>query len=253
MSHGVAEAARGPRSLGALIFLALVAGIVFAGFLALGTWQIYRLSWKLDLIQRVNERVHAEPVAPPAVGAVVTAAGDEYRHVRVTGRYVAGAQALARASTDLGTGSWVMSPLRQRDGTVVMINRGFVPQGWCTSGQPCAAEPPGEVTVTGLLRITEPHGGFLSKNDPAADRWYSRDVQAIATARHLSNVATGYFIDDEGAGAGGVANAPVGGLTVISFPNNHLVYAITWFGLALMTLLGAWYVGREEARLRRRR
>lgn len=249
MNQGVAEAARGPRSLGALVFLSVMAGIVFAGFMALGTWQIYRLSWKLDLIRRVDARVHAAPVAPPPANAVVTAASDEYRHVRVTGHYVAGAQALVRASTDLGSGSWVMSPLRQADGSIVMINRGFVPQGWCVKAGQCPADPAGPVTVTGLLRVTEPRGGFLSKNDPAGDHWYSRDVRAIGEARHLSDVA-GYFIDEE-ASAGRASDVPVGGLTVISFPNNHLVYAITWFGLALMTALGTAYVAREERRLRR--
>ncbi|MDB5653910.1 MAG: Surfeit locus 1 family protein, partial [Tardiphaga sp.] len=83
---------------------------------------------------------------------------------------------------------------------------------------------------TGLLRVSEPKGGFLRSNDPAADRWFSRDVAAIAQKRGLAEVAP-YFID--AAAVPGVA-VPVGGLTVISLPNNHLVYAITWFVLAAM-------------------
>ena len=86
--------------------------------------------------------------------------------------------------------------------------------------------------LIGSLAITEPGGGFLRSNDPAADRWHSRDVAAIATSRHLDHVIASYFIDAE---ADANANAlPVGGLTVVHFPNNHLGYAITWFVLAAM-------------------
>jgi surfeit locus 1 family protein len=103
-------------------------------------------------------------------------------------------------------------------------------------------------TVTGLLRISEPGGGFLRNNDPTADRWYSRDVEAIARSRGIKDVAP-YFID---ADASADPRAlPVGGLTVISFPNNHLIYAITWFGLAFMLLGWMAYAVRQEWTLRK--
>ncbi len=101
--------------------------------------------------------------------------------------------------------------------------------------------------MTGLLRITEPRGGFLRTNDPAGDRWYSRDIAAIAAARGLSNVAP-YFID-----ADATPNPdgwPRGGLTIVKFPNSHLVYALTWFGMALMTLVGFGLLVREVRRRR---
>jgi surfeit locus 1 family protein len=79
------------------------------------------------------------------------------------------------------------------------------------------------------LRITEPKGGFLRSNDPAADRWHSRDVPAIAARRGLTRTAP-YFVDADATGTGW----PRGGLTVIRFPNNHLAYALTWFGLAAL-------------------
>ena len=91
--------------------------------------------------------------------------------------------------------------------------------------------------MTGLLRITEPDGAFLRSNDPAANRWYSRDVAAIAKARDLGLTAP-YFVDaDATPNPGGY---PVGGLTVVRFPDNHLVYALTWFVLCALTLFFAW-------------
>jgi surfeit locus 1 family protein len=107
----------------------------------------------------------------------------------------------------------------------------------------------GEVTIVGLLRLTEQGGGYLRANEPANNRWFSRDVSAIAAARGLGEVAP-YFIDAE-ALEPELPGAPVGGLTVIAFSNNHLQYALTWFGLASMLIAGAWLVVRHEWRLRR--
>ena len=89
-------------------------GILAAmAFAALGTWQVERRAWKLDLIARVEARVHATPVpAPgPAAWPDVTAA-EAYRHVRVEGRYVSGPPTLVQAVTELGGGFWVLAPLR---------------------------------------------------------------------------------------------------------------------------------------------
>jgi len=199
---------------------------------ALGLWQLQRREWKHELIAQVEARVHAAPVpAPgPAEWPRLSAARDAYRHVTAEGRLLRDRETLVRATTTLGSGYWVMTPLRTAEGTI-LINRGFVPP---ERRDPAArGEEGGEenVRVTGLLRLTEPGGGFLRANEPAAERWYSRDVAAIAERRGLDNVAP-FFIDAE-AGPD-PARYPVGGLTVIHFPDHHLVYALTWFGLALL-------------------
>ncbi|MDM0050834.1 SURF1 family protein [Variovorax sp. J22R115] len=250
-----------PRSSAVLAALALCALLAFAGFVALGIWQVERRAWKLDLIARIDQRVHAPAVAPPATDRwpKLNAADDAYRRVRATGTFLHDSETLVQATTELGGGYWVLTPLRMTDGSIMLINRGFVPPEARDRAARGAADPEGESTVTGLLRITEPGGSFLRRNDPAADRWYSRDVQAIAAVRGLSGVAP-YFVDAEaapsrpGTGAANVPRTwPVGGLTVISFANNHLVYAFTWFALALMVAAAAWYVGRDERRVRQGR
>lgn len=249
------------RSPATLVVLALLAVAAFAGLFALGTWQIERRAWKHALIERVEQRVHAPAVdAPgPAQWPRVTAASDEYRHVRLRGTFLHEHETVVQAVSAYGSGFWVMTPLRQRDGSIVLVNRGFVPQDRRDPATRAGNQPSGEVTVTGLLRISEPKGGFLRSNDAAAGKWYSRDVRGIAMAAGLDPARVApYFVDaDADAGAAarpGEAPAwPVGGLTVISFPDNHLVYALTWYGLALMVAAAAWYVGREEYRLRRAR
>ena len=255
-----AAKARGPRSPLVLGALATVALLVFAGFLALGIWQVQRLSWKLDLIARVDQRVHAAPAAPPGPAAwpALSAASDEYRRLRLAGTFLHDRETLVQATTALGAGFWVLTPLQTTEGTVVLVNRGFVPPEKRDPATRSAGQPPGAVEVVGLLRLTEPHGGFLRTNDPAADRWHSRDVQAIADARGLRTLGpvAPYFVDAE-AGPAMPAGAPpgvgpVGGLTVIQFPNSHTVYALTWFALALMVAAAAAYVARDEVRVRRR-
>ena len=272
--------------------------LFFVVFVALGTWQVKRRVWKLDLIARVEQRVRAPPVTAPGPSQwpAVTAATDEYRHVTATGMFLDDSQTLVQAVTELGAGYWVLTPLREPDGSIVLVNRGFVP----SDGRGRVQGATGAVTVTGLLRITEPGGGFLRHNDASANRWYSRDVPAIAAARGLTHVAP-YFIDadatsarpavDEAAAvttgamaatgatpvtagatpvtagaasvttdampvttgampatAGAAGVAPIGGLTVINFHNSHLVYALTWYTLALMVAGAIWLGIRNETR-----
>ena len=253
-----------------------------AVLLALGVWQVERLQWKRALIAQVERRLAAAPVAAPgpaqwpAIGK-----GDAYTRVRVTGRW-AGRDVRVQAVTDLGGGYWVVTPLVTQQGWTVLVNRGFSPspRSRGSSGRSCPrhdlnsagrcspddgrgegqeprrdsrlGETPtphptlspqagrGLVEVQGLLRLTEPKGGFLRRNDPAAGRWYSRDVTAIAATQRLGTVAP-YFIDADRRGDGW----PRGGMTVLRFPNNHLVYALTWFGLAGLVAFLLWRVTRR--------
>jgi surfeit locus 1 family protein len=126
--------------------LAAAAAVLFAGFMALGIWQIERRAWKHALIERVEQRIHASPIAAPGPEAwpQVSAARDEYRHVRVSGTWLHDAEALVQASTELGAGWWVLTPLRQADGTIVIVNRGFVAAQRRDRAARAAGNPTGE-------------------------------------------------------------------------------------------------------------
>ncbi|MGV1790001.1 SURF1 family protein [Rhizobium sp. A37_96] len=230
-----------PRSTLVLAIWVLLLLLLTALLVGLGTWQVERLHWKLDLIARVDARVHAPAVAAPgpAQWADVNAESSEYKHVQASGTFLNDKETQVYASTELGPGYWVLTPLKLPDGTIIIVNRGFVP----TEKRNPSTRPEGQIaaetSITGLLRISEPKGTLLRSNVPAEDRWYSRDVAAIAESRGLQNTAP-YFIDaDDTKNPGGL---PVGGLTQISFHNSHLVYAITWYGLAVMTLGMAVYL-----------
>ena len=231
------------RSRAARLAVGIAAACLCAGFLALGTWQIQRRAWKLDLIARVDSRVHAAPAAAPgrAEWGGLSAARDEYRHVRLGGRYLNGRTTFVQAATELGSGYWELTPLQTDDGSLVLVNRGFVAADALAATRAEQAHEHATASVTGLLRLSEPGGNFLRRNDPAAERWRTRDIAAIAAARGLHDVAP-YFVDadaDTGVPGEPGGSVPIGGLTVVSFRNNHLEYALTWFALAAGTAVAA--------------
>ncbi|WP_231562511.1 SURF1 family protein [Sphingomonas sp. 35-24ZXX] len=224
-----------------MLALSLVA-LALTG-IGLSVWQVQRRAWKHALIEAVESRSTAAPVSAPGTDSWprITAERDAYRRVALTGRFAHDREVLVQAVTERGGGFWVMTPL-VGDRFTVLVNRGFVPPDRRASSTRAAGNSESTVTVTGLLRISEPGGGFLRSNDPRADRWYSRDVAAIASARALTRTAP-YFIDaDATANPGGY---PVGGLTVVRFSDNHLVYALTWAALAIGCAWGAMMVWRR--------
>lgn len=245
---------RPPQAAKPLLVLALLllAAALFIGLLALGSWQVQRLQWKLALIDRVEQRVQAAPVAAPgpAKWPGIERASDEYSRVQITGRYDHSRATLVRASTKLGRGFWVLTPLQTSAGFWLLVNRGFVPEA--DSAQLARLGNAEVQVISGLLRLSEPGGSLLQRNDAAAGRWYSRDVAAMAASVKLDSASTAavapYFID---AAASADAQAwPRGGLTVLSFNNHHLVYAITWYALAAMVAAAAAYLLYSERQLR---
>lgn len=219
---------------------AAAALVVAACLAALGVWQVERRAWKHELIAAVDARTHARAVSAPgpADWPYINARDDAYRRVTAIGLFDHDRETLVQAVTERGAGYWVITPL-ETGGFTVLVNRGFVPKDKRSpSGRAAFA---GTASVTGLLRVTEPGGAFLRSNDPAAGRWYSRDVAAIAKARGLGKIAP-YFIDaDNSPNPDGY---PVGGLTVVKFNDNHLVYALTWFALCALSLFFAWRLWR---------
>ena len=230
---------------GRRVWLLALGGLMVLVLLGLGVWQVQRLGWKTDLIARTEAALSADPVqAPSPADLAATEMGTEmapgetfeYRRVAITGRYLPDAQVLVQAVTDLGAGDWVMTGFETDAGWRLLVNRGFVPQGEEASLRPA---PAGPVTVTGLMRATQPDGAFLRDNDPEGGRWFSRDTKAIAQTLGLGPVAP-WFLD---RAAGAEDGYPVGGLTVVSFPNNHLSYALTWFAMALALAAVIWWTG----------
>ena len=226
------------RPLWVDIILLGLALVIFLALFALGNWQVRRLEWKQDLIEAVDARAFGTPVAAPR--GPVTFDEHVYLRVTTTGTYRHDLSLRIKAVTEIGPGSWVMTPLETPDQTF-WINRGFIPDGRDVE----ILRPRGEQVVTGLLRMTEPEGTLLERNQPEAGRGGSRDVAAMTLAAGLVSSAP-YFVDAEASGV--VGEYPRGGLTVVEFNNKHLSYAITWYAMALFFLGAMAYVIWERIR-----
>jgi len=162
------RAAPAGRRRGFSLLLAVLALLLIVLFAGLGTWQVYRLQWKLDLIARVEARVHAAPAPVPSRTrwAGITPESDEYRRVKLHGTYLYDLTTPVQALTEAGSGYWLLTPMCTADGTIVLVNRGFIPAelGARTrytpqrvTGNPCANAGPA-ADVTGLLRTHERPG-----------------------------------------------------------------------------------------------
>ena len=196
--------------------------------LGLGTWQLDRLSWKVDLQQRVTERVSAPPVPlPPALD---DPGAWEFRPVSVTGRFLHEKELHLVARPRRGqVGYEVVTPLLREDGRPLLVNRGFVPMDRIDPASRPDGQVAGVITVTGTLRLPQEKGWFQPGNTPGADSWQRLDLPAMATAAGLPEVAPFVVELSPGQSPGGL---PAGVEQHVELPNNHLQYAVTWYSFA---------------------
>lgn len=233
------NAAAGRRSRAGFVAFSVAALVVFAVLVSLGTWQANRLAWKEALIARVEERIHAEPrpLPDPAAWSALGAEAIEYAPVAFEATYDNAREihvfiALTQPKGPLGgQGYFVLVPATLPDGHVVFVNRGFVPLDRKDSSTRPEGRIDGPTTIRGLMRPSEERTWLSPDDDPAKNVWFVRDPAAMAVAVGLDPSRVAPFTVDAFAGES-PAGIPQGGETVVSFSNNHLGYAITWYGLA---------------------
>ena len=201
--------------------------------LSLGVWQVERLHWKEGLIAARAAAVAAPPIAPPEAGD--QARGTEFRHVTAGGEFLNDREIFVGASAESGTiGYHVLTPLREASGRIVFVNRGYIPADLKDPARRAAGQFARTVTVTGLLRLP-PRGRpnwFLPDNRPDINYWLWVDLPAMARTDGLDPAQVEPFYIDADA-TPNPDGWPKGGVTRLALPNNHLQYAITWFGLAI--------------------
>ena len=228
----------------------IAAVLALAVLVGLGVWQMRRLAWKTALLATIAERTTAPPAPLPPESDWARLNPDDYayRHVSVSGAFehdkeVRVFRPLGEARGHFsGLGYLILTPLRLPSGATVMVNRGFVPDSRSDPATRAGGQIEGPVTVTGLMREPESRNPFTPADDPKQRLWFTRDPQSIAAALGLPRVPPFAIDADASALPGGL---PEGGETILSIPNNHLSYALTWFGLAIGLLaVYAAYVWR---------
>jgi surfeit locus 1 family protein len=222
---------------------AFIGVVILGGF---GIWQLDRRAWKENLIATLNARLSRAPEDIPSRASwpQLRAADEEFRRVAFPAEFLDGEEALVyTAGSPLrpdvkGPGHWVFAPARLAGGSIVLVNRGFVPVDHKDPATRAEGAPRGIVDVVGVMRWPETRGLFTPADDPKKNVWYLRDSKSIAEFKKWATAAPFYVDQEEPAPAGGW---PKPGKLEVHLPDNHLQYAITWFGLAL-ALAGVYVV-----------
>ncbi len=230
-----------------------IVGIVI--LIGLGIWQLDRKVWKENLIAAMTTRLSRAPenLPPRENWARLIPQREEFSRVGFPAEFLPGQEALVysagsalRADVN-GPGYWVFAPARLAGGSIVIVNRGFVPIDRKDPATRAQGATHGSVDIIGIVRWPETRGSFTPADDLKDNVWYLRDIAAMAAAKQWTNVAPFYVEQESPVPAGGL---PLPGKLQVNLPDNHLQYAITWFGLALA--LAGVYVVWLAGRLRRR-
>jgi len=229
-----------------------------ATLIALGTWQIQRKAWKEALIETLDQRLSAAPtpLPPRASWGGLQKLQDEFRHVRFSAQLLPETEAFVFTSgsglrSDVtGPGYWVFALARSADGSLLAINRGFVPQDRKEAIARSMNQAGGPIDMIGVMRWPEPRSYFSPHGDAGRNLWFVRDHLAIAAARgwhQRGGELAPFFIDLEAPIPPGGWPRP--GVLKANLRNEHLQYAITWYGLAvvLIIMFAVWIWGRGHA------
>ncbi len=239
---------------GVLRALLLPTALTLAGaslLVSLGVWQIERKEWKEKLIAAISSELHRPPseLPPKSLWPNLDASHAEFRRVRFPAEFLSGQEALVYSIGSVGRGPpgpgyLVFARARLPDGDFVVVDLGFVPEG--RQHAALVADPSGPVNIVGVMRWPEQANLFSPADNPARNLWFRRDHLAIASAKGWGQVAP-FYVDLE-------SPAPASGLPQPMPPsanlrNNHLQYALTWFGLAaaLLAVYAVFACGRARA------
>ncbi len=252
---GSRERRRFRPSLGAT--LVTVLGLAVA--IGLGTWQLERLQWKTDLVARIASQIAEPPVPLPA--HIDDPAAWEFRPVTLSGHFLNDRELLLIARPHQGrVGYELLVPFQRADGAgIVLVNRGFIPMDLRDPPSRPAGQVKGDVGVKGIVRLPQQPGLFQPGNGmpQPGSAWMRPDPPAMAAALSLDRVAPvvvemlpGQTFVGQNAGlTGAPSSIPAGTLTGIEprvdLPNNHLQYALTWYGLAV-TLAGIYVLSQRK-------
>jgi surfeit locus 1 family protein len=234
-----------------ILTLTLGALAGFAVLIGLGTWQVERLHWKQGLIAQREAAVSAPPAELPR--ALEAARPLAFHRIEARGLFLHDHEILLHAIERQrgAAGYLVLTPLRLEDGSVVLVERGWVPIDKRAAGTRAQGNPPGEITVDGLLRLApaEKPGWFVPANDPGRDEWFWIDLPAVASAASVPAALPFYLEAGPAPNPGGL---PVGGQANTDLPNDHLQYAITWYALAAaLAVIYVMLLRRERAAARK--
>lgn len=224
--------------------LTLATIVAFVGLISLGTWQVQRLQWKNDLIERIETNMSGQPVALPA--SIDDVASWEYRRVEITGTYTQAPNVCVLGRSLRGEpGLLLFQPMRLTGDRVLFVNLGWISRadtiaiakeiGETSTGWTCPVLDGGAVTdtITGVLRVPSKGNSFTPEPNLETRIWSNTAITDMAKWYGFEDVHPMYLTADD------TASLPLGGQTRVTIENRHFGYILTWYGLAL-ALVGVY-------------
>ncbi|KAK5852385.1 hypothetical protein PBY51_023856 [Eleginops maclovinus] len=225
-------------------FLKWLLLLIPASTFGLGTWQVRRRQWKMQLIDELNRLTTAEPIPLPLDPHELQSL--EYRRVKARGYYDHSqelyvlprspvdpekeAREAGTLSSSGETGANVITPFHCTDlGITILVNRGYVPKRKIRPESRTKGQVEGEVEVVGVVRLTEIRKPFVPSNDLQRNHWHYRDLEAMSGVTGAEPI----FID--ACFESTIPGGPIGGQTRITLRNEHMQYILTWYGLCAAT------------------
>ncbi|MDP9196827.1 MAG: SURF1 family protein [Pseudomonadota bacterium] len=205
--------------------------------LGLGFWQLERLEWKTALLATIRERTTAPSISLQE--ALVLKDQAEWRHVHASGYFLYGKELYRLAPSEKGQPGWhTIIPMKLDNGRILLVNRGWLSEESRQSAKRDYSLLPERSKITGTLRLPNPPGALARwagvRNNPRQNRWQWIDIPAMASAANTDPALVLPVVLD--------TSQPR-----LSFPNNHLQYALTWFSLAA-ALLVVWGIKSLDSR-----
>ncbi|KNZ75035.1 Surfeit locus protein 1 [Termitomyces sp. J132] len=217
----------------------LLIGFIPVFTFALGTWQLQRLKWKVNLIDELEEKLQLQPLSLPRRINLSAIPEFVYRKVSLRGKWDHDHTLLLAPRVREGVhGVHVVTPLIRENGSTVLVDRGFVSNDFVSTFQ----NEDGEVEITGMLRTSQPRNTFTPDNRPDEGKWYWTDVESMA--EYVGGEKAGVqpvFVEQIFEGHAGEAGTrllkgiPIGRAPTIDLRNAHLSYVITWYALSGLT------------------
>ncbi|WP_299688211.1 SURF1 family protein [uncultured Tateyamaria sp.] len=204
------------------LWFLLIVGLAGTGILiSLGVWQVQRLTWKQDLLARIEAQIDADPVP---LRAAVEPDFQRYAPVTVTGTFGDTHIRMLASRRNIGPVHRIIRPFNTDEFGPVLVDT-----GWQRDGAAVLPPPQSKMTLTGNLDAPQEADGFTPAPDLDANLWFARDVPAMAATLGTAPVLV--VLRDAPETDLGVTPWPV---DTAGIPNDHLQYAITWFSLALI-------------------
>jgi len=200
-------------------------------FCTLGSWQLYRLQWKKDLINQISIGLNSNPIQ------FSQKIKKNYQRVSLNGKYDFSNQIYLYSLNDKGQpGFDVITPYTTLRNENVLVNRGWIKKGLKNNSEINNVSN----NIVGMIRLNKRKNIFTPENDVLKNLWFYINIEEVEkfTGKKFGKFIV--YLEDE------TTKTPKPKKITIDVPNNHLKYAITWYSISISILFYYLYFRKKK-------